>query len=535
MPVNADSTRVSVQPSRWPQLVGVLLGLSIGSLITFDFLISNYLHLQIQHLHVLRRLPVPTLGPGPSLHHSVHEVPYVLSGVTIFFIIAMGIFFMNVEAIWRRKFKVLLTLVIVSYQTKALLSAGRLDISDVVLLMFLAVWVLHIFMNDDEELAFSPAFFLLLGFYGAMALSAVNGKFPSLVRLTLLGKNLIVFVLLAYYLRNREMFRYFIKVLVVMTAVSSVIGIVQEVLYLRYGILLVGHTNVENRHSFLFLEETSLGTFLRVPGFLGVLPQAYGNTLAVVSTIVFYLILSPELKVFNHRMLLYPIFLLVVTNLILTFSKGVLLGFMSATVLALYLRKPAFFIQISAAFAAILLIGAILAMLKPSILRKAMDRVEAEFSYKEGKIRAELGRLSLAETMRRHQFIGVGVELGKKYTHHYFGWPAHNAFILVLAENGLVGFLLYSALLALILVRLISTLLVVKDDESRSIAKFLLAGFAAIIIHLQFDPFQHLQFIWIYLAAMDGFAGACLRGHHLLPAASAGVLPPWVSRGQRSL
>jgi hypothetical protein len=527
-----EPIRMSSRSNPWVYLIGVPVGLSIGTLIACDFLISNYLHLEIGNLYILRRIPVPTIGPGPSFDFRVEEVPYLFSGTIIFLLIGLGILCSQFEQIWRQRFKFLIAFLVVGYQTKALIKLGGIDLGDVSVLLFLTIWLLHLLINEDRGFAISPTFFLVFTLFGATLFSAVNGRLPSLIWWRLEVKFLVLFVLLSYYLRDRETFRYFIKALIVMTTVSSVIGIIQEFLYLEMGMVFVGF--VAKRDLKLMLEQTSLGPFLRVPAFFGTI-QSFAITLAVVSTIVWYLILSPGLRVIQRRSLLYLSFSLLMVNLILTFSKGGLLGFLVASVLVLYLKKPSHALQITTAFASIMLIGMIGALLKPVLFWKTVDKVRAELSYGEVKLRAELLQLSLTESMRRHPWIGVGLGRGGKYTHNYFNWTAHNAFGVALAEVGLVGFLLYSLVFVVILSRLILSIILARDDETRAMGKFLLAGFVALLIHLQADPFFQLEFARLYWGMVEGFAAAALREHHVLPAAPVRAVVPWTFEERRSV
>jgi len=126
-------------------------------------------------------------------------------------------------------------------------------------MVLLAVWLPNVLMHERESVVLSPIFFLVLALTGTMLLSCVNGRLLSLRILAMQQtKTLMAFVLLGLLLQTWPLFRHFLRSLVVVTALSAAIGILQEILFMATGMLFVG--SVESRTIRLLLEPTSFGT-----------------------------------------------------------------------------------------------------------------------------------------------------------------------------------------------------------------------------------------------------------------------------------
>jgi len=83
----------------------------------------------------------------------------------------------------------------------------------------------------------------------------------------------------------------------------------------------------------------------------------------VITTITFFLILAPEVRLFQRRRTLYVCLALMLPALALTFSKAAMAGFLVGSIASLYLRWPARSLQISGA----LTLAALLTILAISI------------------------------------------------------------------------------------------------------------------------------------------------------------------------
>ena len=149
---------------------------------------------------------------------------------------------------------------LIGFQTIGLLP-GRLDTSDLIMAFLTLYWFITVITTPGYRIVVTPLLFLNLGLLAFAFLSAANGGIMTLVAMMPLLKAVFVAFFIVDVVRDKERILFFFKALLVITTVSAVIGILQEILYLSYEIILAHY---DSKRIYLMLEHRPSATFLRV-------------------------------------------------------------------------------------------------------------------------------------------------------------------------------------------------------------------------------------------------------------------------------
>ena len=205
----------------------------------------------------------------------------------------------------------------------------------------------------------------------------------------------------------------------------------------------------------------------------------------------------------KKKIYLYSVSFLMFGALLLTLAKDVLLGFFVALIFLLILRRPRYIFHFAVV---ILLLAAVLFTLFAYLPGKGdtISYVVRDIPKAERE-RIQLDRDGIQGFVRgNYKLSGCGK--GGKYTDNALGWPAHNAFILILDEAGIFGFIIYLGMYIWVLFRLVCLNLVVKDTAYVPIVRGLLCGIIIYIIGAQFTAGYIEQFLWILFALTESTA-----------------------------
>ncbi len=125
---------------------------------------------------------------------------------------------------------------------------------------------------------------------------------------------------------------------------------------------------------------------------------------------------------------------------------------------------------------------------------------------------AELRILAWREGLRmfaEHPLLGVGQD----HFTLYHGYTAHNSYVLTAAELGLIGFVLWSAMLYLAIKIPLSGVRRYAGRPGAEVARdwgiALLASMAAMLIGIFFLSMSYHALLWIYMALASAYYGAC--------------------------
>jgi putative inorganic carbon (HCO3(-)) transporter len=254
----------------------------------------------------------------------------------------------------------------------------------------------------------APQYVLLLLFFVVMMLSNVaNGWFGgALVQLNKFAPVVLAFIVFANAVHDRRRMVTAMAVLTLCAAVLAVHGIEQSRLGVGWtGIGMSQETRIQ--YVGIFNDPNDLGML-----FVTCLPMA------------FYLASRGGVS----RLLWWAAIVALVWGIVLTDSRGTLMATLGLLGVYVWWRKGLVFAGVVGALALVALMALPSRMQEMDVSEaSAMGRVE---SWYEG-----------LQMFRQHPLLGVGADL---YSDHY-RLTAHNSFVLVLAETGIIGFTLWLA------------------------------------------------------------------------------------------
>jgi len=469
--------------SRSRPLFPLFLGMSAGAFLVLDPFLTNILAGMLDF----------SIGGTNILKLYPYEISSLVFLFSLFLpFIKKFIFLMRVHPE-----KVFITFFIGGMHITSLTTLVKIDLSELVMLVsFFALFLKSVV--KDKPLTLSLLDILNLAFVAAVLISFMNaGIIPFIIYAPTLVKFMLMLFLLLNFVYNKELFVFSLKCIIVLTCISSLIGIGQELVFKTTGALLIGL--VDEKNISLMFEITSQGTFLRIPAFFGTY-KPFTFFLNTALLIVFNYFIYNRPFPFKKRFILVFSFLLMVAALTLTFSRDGFLAFFAGMVFSLILRWPRFIIH---GICGVLLTG--VALYPTGILNDIYKDIYTECHLGETRIRLQLAREGILGFLYRHPFIGVGVDDVFKYTSHYLHWAPHNAFVEAAGAVGISGLFFYIVLLGYTLYNLIKVSLTAKTIEDQWISRGLFSGFIAYLVTIQFHPFFYERFTWLYMGIVNAY------------------------------
>ncbi len=153
--------------------------------------------------------------------------------------------------------------------TQAFHSLFRIDLSEITVLLYMIFYLIKMFTKDETAVVtISQMLNIILCCLILISTTNIAGGMLGLV--SVLGKiSLLIFIpfLFVNIIYKKRLLAFTLKWFVIFTVISSVIAILQEIIFLCTGYLLIGF--VDHRQLKFMLEYTSYGNLLRVPAFFG--------------------------------------------------------------------------------------------------------------------------------------------------------------------------------------------------------------------------------------------------------------------------
>jgi len=461
--------------------IPLIVGCGLGILIVLDPFLSNimanWIDITVAGINIFKLYPYEL---SSLILLAVFLLPFVKQMLENIFI--------NIERIF-------IIIFFIGTYIVSLTKISRFDLSELVIILFSMLLLLK-FMVENNRFKVPPIVILNFIFFASLYLSSMNAGVMSILDnfLTSVKFTLLTF-LISNFIHDRNLLGLSLKVVVVLTVISSLIGIVQEIIYITLGIPIVGFVDAKDIKLYMF-EVTSFGTFLRVPAFFGTY-KPFTLFLVMAILIIFNYLLYQKPSGLKKNITLIFSILLMFTALILTFTKDGLLSLFVGVIFSIILRKPPFIFYVIICF----LIGA--ALYLSGFLDDLQKEISSEFYRGEYRIRLQLAREGILGFMHKHPWIGVGLRNTREYTGHFYGWPAHNPFILAADAFGIVGLLLYVILLGFSLLNLIKVNLIAEKTSDKWIARALLSAFIAILTLIQFTTLFLERFMWMYMGIIQ--------------------------------
>ena len=124
------------------------------------------------------------------------------------------------------------------------------------------------------------------------------------------------------------------------------------------------------------------------------------------------------------------------------------------------------------------------------------------------------------QAWRENPWFGVGFGGFGTYAaeHPYYmpkdGWRiVNNQFIEILAENGIIGFIIFLSILGILIVRSIKAIKISKNYYTKSIMISLLAVLIGIIAQYQTFSTLYIMHIWFVIGLMIAVQNLIIFGH----------------------
>lgn len=463
------------------QLIPIAIGISIACLMFSDFYLVKVL--------------ASFFGSTKPFKIFPYEVSLCISiAIFIVCILVTKINTLNTVIIQNQE-KVFILLLLIGFQTVGVIP-GPLDTSDIVFGIITILWLVNVITSERYDIHGSPLNFLNLTLLFFAVFSVINGGLPAIFAMTVLIKAVVTSFFIIDILRRKEWIVYFIKALFVITTISAIIAIIQEIVFYTTGFILAMY---DAKFIKLILEQTPFGTFLRVPAFTS-MHMFLANFLVTSLLIGFnYFLYSYDTINPREKRLVIIAMSLTAVALILTFSKTSMVGFTFGIMISVFIKwhtRSIHFLML------ILLLGPIIYLtgLSDTIYEKFWNQLELMGDLGN---RVELLRRGIEGCIHKHPFIGAGIGMGKKYTQDIYGWGVHNAFVRAADDIGIFGLFVFIGLFIYSYARIIAALTIVEEPKDRAFLTTLIAGLTAYLINIQFQPDFLSYYNWVFVAFIE--------------------------------
>lgn len=436
----------------------------------------------------------PVLDITLSLQTYIKTFPYKTLCISLAFLIGLYLLFASISKnnLLIQKEKILIFLLILSSQVGL---GARIDPSDFLIFGVLLFFLINVFVNTSYKIRL-PASLLFLAFILFAVLSLINGgsifMLPSLLKLS------VVFFLIANLIKTKDHYLFAIKVFIVITTCSAIIGIVQEIIFLTTGATLVGFIPPQMIDQ--MYESTPWGIFLRIPAMTGWY-EVLSNCIIISILMGINLLLYPIIIRKKQRLLMHSALFIMSMALLLTFSKSALLSLVLGVLLSIFIKWKKLAIHFSMALLAL----AIFAYLA------GLFDVLAEYVTSDISLGGEIGdRVNLIKSgiqgLFKHPLLGVGIGSGARYTQTVRGWPVHNIFILIADEIGIFGLVIFLLIVLRLIVKLLHMISITRNDGEKGIITASLISLIALIVNLQVHPSYKDFFIFMIFGIFESVA-----------------------------
>jgi len=462
--------------------IPLVIGIGIGSLLMSESLIVKFLSTLTTDVHGMRSFPF--------------EVPLII----FLSVIVISVFILNINRINRllieKQQKVFIILLIAGLHLVGIIP-GPIDTSDLIFGALTIWWLVTVFVTKEYKITGSPLHFFNIAMLMTAILSMINGGLGVVFSMLPLVKAIVFSFFITDIVRRKKWTVYFIKTLFVMTAISALIGIFQEVVFLVKGTILF---TVDPKFLKLILESTPFGTFLRVPAYTGM--HLFLANYLVISLLIglnafFYL---KDYLTGREKLFLKIAMMLMSVALILTFSKTNMIGLAAGVTLSVLIKWPQRVIH----FVMVLPLAVVGSYYYPRLWDKVYNHIASDLELTgDIGLRVELIKRGVEGFIYKYPLLGAGVGRGKAYTQDAMDWGVHNAFVRAADDVGVYGFLVFLSLFVYAFMRVISAIPMTKKPDEKAILIALLSGLMAYFINIQFQPDFPSYYTWILIGFIE--------------------------------
>jgi putative inorganic carbon (HCO3(-)) transporter len=300
---------------------------------------------------------------------------------------------------------------------------------------------------------------------------------------------IFIYFIIKYEFNNKKQINILLRCYIFISFVLSCIGIVQH---------FTGFALTEK-----FIKTNAFGTGTRIASTL-FNPNAYG---AYLILIIFPLImLSIYEKNKNKKIAYISLSILVLTNLLMTFSRNALLGFVLGLVVLVLIYSIKFIFALGG--------FGILMIFIPSVFQRVKEVTDSS----QNESRIKLWKTAIA-MIKEHPILGVGNgnyvtrynEYVNKYKElkyqQYKNFPAHNSYLKVQSELGIIGIASFLGVISITLFRIKKLYSTTTDKFHKP---FYMGVMASMIAFLFMNLLDNLFFVpkvttyfWFLLATIE--------------------------------
>lgn len=375
-------------------------------------------------------------------------------------------------------------------------NVANIEPSKIGILIVLLLWSLDLLAERRALRFYSPLLVIWIGLLAFAFASTINGGVVSVVSLYSIFAKLLVFVLAVNVIRSWESLYFAIRLIPYLGLFTSVIAMLQEVIYYFYQIPL---TLDDNASKFWF-KDTPFGPMLRASAFHPT-SENMAHFLLLAIALTWFGTFSRRFKFIAVSAMSGAIFL--------TFSGNALLMLLVLLVIGVFMRRPSYSLHYLSLIA---LAGA--AMYFAGGFTWLDNHFFATIAGKSTQDRLSLLQLGI-EVIERHPWIGMGLNNFGRVSPQ----PVHNAYFQLATEIGVGAAALLMALLLLIGLRLAMAQRQLRDPVQKNAATGVLLGLIVLAGHFLFEPFFTSPISWSYIGLAEAAAMVLLAASRHSPAA----------------
>ncbi len=215
--------------------------------------------------------------------------------------------------------------------------------------------------------------------------------------------------------------------------------------------------------------------------------------------------MSEVVRADTHRRKTYAlaVFLLLASNLLLTFSRGGVIAFVMASLGWIYTRRGGRGMK---TLATVLLLATLPLIPKVINLYRDYSYLKGSYSGNDEALLSGRGQLAMKALtiIAQHPVFGIGD--GNITRPEYVGKEAHNTYLEVLAEDGSIAFALCAAIVLVITRQLWRARRALDTADSYAIVMSIVFGFIALLIALIPTSALTMPLLWIQATVLYSVA-----------------------------
>ncbi len=425
------------------------------------------------------RLQLSVLGPQPLL---VDDVPYVVTGLMVALMLMVAGFFawvLKTGGLDRPALGIL---------ALAMVADAVPSLTQIAIFLVLIILIRRVYRDGDVPSPLTPVavpLLLIVVSYATTLLLTDQWMAIMPTFLFRMTSNIFLVVLLPALLRTRRQIEVFFHMLLVCACISVMVEWLQWVVSAMAGMPVTFNTGSYNKVT------TPWGIFPRLTGLM-YHPNLQSNCISTIAVLTLWFGLRPRGTLSVSRRVLYlTAYVWLSLGVVFTFSRSGWLSLAIATAVVPIVRYPRFapvYLTICG------LLGA--AAYETGLLKAAYDLVEG-LNEASADFRWHIDYLAI-DAFANHPWIGIGTMGILDYANPW-KLQVHDTYLQIASEMGLLGIVAFGSIAALVLARLMWTLMHSKFAFDRDWVLGLMLASVVALIQNSFVMFLWVRFLWLMI------------------------------------